>query len=292
MVLNDSWFTEMAKGYGMSIKIREKVHDEKSRYQHIEIYETERFGRLLTLDGITMLTGRDNFIYHEMMTHPALFAHERPRDVVIVGGGDCGSLHEVLKHPEIETVTQVELDERVTRVSEQYFPELCASNGDPRATLLFEDAIAWMRDAAAASADVIVLDTTDPVGQAERLFSMAFYRDCHRVLRDGGILVAQSESPFLDLDILKGLRGEMTAAGFGELRTLQFYLPTYPSGWWSATLAAKNHRFERLGSAGDNRSSVETRYYSPEIVRAALVLPPWLQAELAAGNREQGTGNR
>lgn len=280
MALDDSWFTEMAKGYGMSIKIREKIHDENSRYQHIEIYDSERFGRLMTLDGITMLTGRDNFIYHEMMTHPALFAHARPLDVVIVGGGDCGSLREVLKHPDIRTVTQVELDERVTRVSEQFFPELCASNGDPRATLLFEDAIAWMRDATADSADVIVLDTTDPVGQAERLFSMAFYRDCHRVLRDGGILVAQSESPFLDLDILKGLRGEMTAAGFGELRTLQFYLPTYPSGWWSATLAAKNHRFERLGSAGDNRSSVETRYYSPEIVRAAVVLPPWLQAEL------------
>jgi len=285
MTLDEHWFSEASRGFGMSLRIRQKLHEEQTPYQKIEIYETESFGRLMTLDGITMLTGRDNFIYHEMMTHPALFAHARPLDVVIVGGGDCGSLREVLKHPEIETVTQVELDERVTRVSEQFFPELCAANGDPRATLLFEDAIAWMRDAAAASADVIVLDTTDPVGQAERLFSMAFYRDCHRVLRDGGILVAQSESPFLDLDILKGLRGEMTAAGFGELRTLQFYLPTYPSGWWSATLAAKNHWFERLGSAGDNRSSVETRYYSPEIVQAALVLPAWLQAELAAGNR-------
>lgn len=280
MTLDKHWFSEAAQGYAMSLKIRQKLHEEQTPYQSIAIYETESFGRLMTLDGITMLTSRDNFIYHEMMNHPALFAHGNALDVVIVGGGDCGSLREVLKHPGVQTVTQVELDERVTRVAGEYFPELCESNNDTRARFLFEDAVAWMHDTPANSADVIVLDTTDPVGQAQRLFSVDFYRDCYRVLRDGGILVAQSESPFMDLEILKGLRAEMTAAGFNTLRTLQFYLPTYPCGWWSATLAAKNHGFEGLEYPKQDSNSVQTRYYSPDIVRAGLVLPPYLRREL------------
>jgi len=237
-----------------------------------------------------MLTSRDNFIYHEMMTHPALFSHSDPSDVVIVGGGDCGSLHEVLKHTSIKQVTQVELDERVTRVSEQFFPELCESNADPRVHLLFQDAIVWMREAAADIADVIILDTTDPVGQAERLFSEAFYSDCFRVLRDDGILVAQSESPILDLEILIGLRRDMRRAGFRELKMLQFYLPTYPSGWWSATLAAKNHTFEMAGTPDSDRNSIQTRYYSAEIHKASGILPPFLKAEFRRQDSEAGAG--
>ena len=141
MALDDSWFTEKAKGYGMSIKIREKLHDEQSLYQRIEIYETESFGRLMTLDGITMLTSRDNFIYHEMMSHPVLFTHSNPKSVVIVGGGDCGTLREVLRHKEVERALQVELDERVTRVSEKYFPELCESNNDPHPNNTIRDLV-------------------------------------------------------------------------------------------------------------------------------------------------------
>ncbi len=277
---DDKWFDEKTNGFGMVLQIRQQLHAEQSPYQKIEVFQTETFGKLLTLDGITMLTSRDNFIYHEMMTHPALFAHTQPQRVVIVGGGDCGSLSEVLKHATIEQVIQVELDERVTRVAEQFFPELCQSNRDARAQFLFEDAIAWMQRAEADSVDVIILDTTDPVGQAERLFSQPFYADCHRVLRDGGIVVAQSESPFLDTDILCALRSEMRAAGFQSLQTLQFFLPTYPSGRWSATLAGKNREFA-AGFSADNRSnSVQTRYYSAEIHHASAVIPPFLQAKL------------
>ena len=176
MALDDSWFTEQARGYGMSIKIRNKIHDEQSPYQRIEIYETENFGRLMTLDGITMLTSRDNFIYHEMMSHPVLFTHSNPKRVVIVGGGDCGTLKEVLKHKEVEQAVQVELDERVTRVSEKYFPELCEANNDPRVVFIFQDAIKWMQNTDPDSIDVIILDTTDPVGQAARLFLRNFMR--------------------------------------------------------------------------------------------------------------------
>jgi len=282
MSLDNDWFTETAKGYGMSLQIRKKLHDEQSPYQHIEVFETESFGRLLTLDGITMLTTRDNFIYHEMMAHPALFSHPEPKRVIIVGGGDCGTLREVLKHEAVDEVMQVELDKRVTRVAEKYFPELCESNHDPRATLLFRDAIEWMQQAQVESVDVIILDTTDPVGQAARLFSAPFYRECLCALRQGGIMVVQSESPLLDLDILKGIRKAMDEAGYHEVRTIQFPLCTYPSGWWTATLARKDQGFGDFREQDARHKTFTTRYYNTDIHRASQALPTFVQDALSS----------
>lgn len=277
MSLDQNWFSEAAHGYAMSLEINQKLHEEKTPYQTIEIYETKSFGRLMTLDGITMLTSRDNYIYHEMLTHPALFNHQNPKDVAIVGGGDCGTLNEVLKHDSIKQVTQIELDERVTRVSEQYFPELCESNNDARANLLFEDAIGWMQNAEAASLDVIILDTTDPVGQAKRLFKEPFYRDCLNALREGGILVTQSESPLLDMEILIDLRSEMQKAGYTELQTIQFPVATYPSGWWTATQARKGQKFGDFREQMARHKPFETKYYNAEVHKACSVLPQFMQ---------------
>ena len=130
--------------YAFSIKVFARLHEEQTEYQHIEIYETEWFGNLMVIDGCIMLTARDNFIYHEMMSHPALYTHPDPRKVVIIGGGDCGTLREVLRHEGVRHALQVEIDERVTRLSEQYFPELCVANDDPRAEFFFGDGIRWM----------------------------------------------------------------------------------------------------------------------------------------------------
>src|SRR3989304_9354068 len=155
MTLDKGWYTEEWAGQGsaISLKIKDKVHDEQSTYQRIEIYETETFGTLMTLDGLVMVTDRDNFIYHEMMSHPALFTHPNPRRVLIIGGGDCGTLHQVLKHGAVALAEQVELDERVTRVAEKFFPTLCESNSDSRARLRFADGIKWVADAASGSGD-------------------------------------------------------------------------------------------------------------------------------------------
>ncbi|MGD8827221.1 MAG: polyamine aminopropyltransferase, partial [Gammaproteobacteria bacterium] len=204
MALDDKhWFTEPVPeaGLAMSLKVTDKLHEEQSDFQRIEIYETEGFGTLMVIDGFVMLTDRDNFVYHEMMSHPALFTHERPRRVAVIGGGDCGTLREVLRHPEVEEAWQVEIDERVTRLAEKFFPELCDSNNDPRARLLFDDGIKWVADAEPGSLDVIIVDSTDPIGPAEGLFNEAFYRSCHRALGEGGILVQQSESPLLHLNL-------------------------------------------------------------------------------------------
>ena len=279
-MLDQNWFSESADGYGMSLQIIRKLHEEQTPYQKLEVFETETFGNLMTLDGITMLTGRDNFIYHEMMSHPALFTHPNPKRVIIVGGGDCGTLREVLKHDEVETVIQVEIDERVTRVAEEFFPELCESNDDPRAEFLFEDAIKWMTQAEPRSVDVIILDTTDPEGQAERLFAEPFYSDCHQALTEGGIMIAQSESPFMDLEVLRKMRGEMKKAGFSDLQTLNFCQPTYPSGWWSATMARKAQKFGNFREQVVRRKKFETRYYNADIHMASQVLPEFLQLAL------------
>ena len=277
MELDSEWFVEKAGGFAMSIKVKGKVHDEQTPYQHIEVYDTEGFGYLLTLDGITMLTSRDNFIYHEMLAHPALFTHPAPGNVVIVGGGDCGTLKEVLKHTEVKTVMLVELDEQVTRVSEKFFPELCESNTDPRAKFHFGDGIQWMANASADSVDVIALDTTDPVGQAARLFSAPFYRDCLKVLRDGGILVAQSESPILDLNLVKNIRKAMAEAGYEDIMTLSFPQCTYPSGWWTATMARKGKCFSDFRERDVRDKAFETRYYNAGVHAGSLALPEFMR---------------
>ncbi len=213
------WFTEACTecGTAFSLTIKGKLHEEQTRFQNIEVYETETFGNLMTIDGFVMLTSRDNFLYHEMMTHPVLFTHPAPKRVLIIGGGDCGTLREVLRHPEVEHAQQVDIDEGVTRASEKYFPELCQSNDDPRAELHFADGIKWVKEAEAGSIDIIIVDSTDPIGPAEGLFNEAFYRDCLKALGSDGILVQQSESPLLHVKLLKAMRHAMRQAGFSDL---------------------------------------------------------------------------
>ncbi|MDA3912578.1 polyamine aminopropyltransferase, partial [Oleiagrimonas sp.] len=210
-----TWFTEAHEASGSSIGFRTEalLHSEQTPFQTIEIHQTTDWGKLMVIDGCVMLTSRDNFLYHEMMTHPALFTHPRAKRVVIIGGGDCGTLREVLKHDEVEHVTQVDIDERVTRLAEEHFPELCESNDDPRAELKFEDGIRYMAELPEGSVDLVIVDSTDPVGPAKGLFNPDFYASCAKALRQGGLLVQQSESPLAHMDLIKSMRGAMRGAG-------------------------------------------------------------------------------
>jgi len=288
MSLDKNWFTEIhgRDGSAFSFQIKAKLHEERSEYQHLEIYDTQTYGRLMVIDGCVMLTDRDNFIYHEMMSHPVLFSHPNPRRVVIIGGGDCGTLREVLKHDVVESALQVDIDERVTRLSEKYFPELCDSNNDPRATLAFADGIKWMDEAAPGSVDVVIVDSTDPVGPAEGLFSADFFRKVWRALGEDGLLVQQSESPLYHLDsVIVAMHTALRSAGFADVRTLPFPQPVYPSGWWSCTMASKTGRVEPRRVAEADHKQLNTRYYSADIHRAALVLPPYVAAAITKAHR-------
>lgn len=282
MALDDSWFTEVCDecGTAFSLKVREKLYDTRTDYQHIEVYGTEKFGNLLVIDGFVMLTDRDNFVYHEMMSHPALFTHDRPETVLIIGGGDCGTLREVLKHPGVREAVQVDIDEGVTRAAERFFPALTESNSDPRARLVFDDGIQWVKDAAPGSVDVIIIDSTDPIGPAEGLFTEAFYRDCHRALGAGGVLVQQSESPLFHMNILKPMHQALRGAGFTDTRSLHFFQCSYPSGWWTATMAGKGRDLGVFREADARGRVFTTDYYNAEIHRAAMVAPEFVRRAL------------
>lgn len=281
-MLDNTWYTEQwaEQGSAISLKIKDKVHDEQSPYQRIEIYETEAFGTLMTLDGLVMVTDRDNFVYHEMMSHAALFTHPDPKRVLVIGGGDCGTLREVLRHPGVQLAEQVELDERVTRVAEKFFPDLCESNQDPRARLHFADGIKWVADAAPGSYDVIIIDSTDPVGPAAGLFSETFYKNCLRALGPQGVVVGQSESPLFHADLIVSVQAALRGAGFADVGTLFFPQCTYPSGWWSCTLATRSGSPAKFRRADVDARTFPTRYYNAAIHAAAQAAPEFLRRRL------------
>ncbi len=273
------WFTEVSDrdGSAFSLRITKKLEEKQSPFQTVAMYETTDFGNLMIIDGCTMVSTRENFFYHEMMSHPALFSHPAPKNVVIIGGGDCGTLREVLKHPGVETVHQIDIDEVVTEMALKYFPELCASNDDPRASVMFDDGIKYMKEAAPESIDVIIVDGTDPVGPGEGLFNHAFYTSCLKALRDGGILIQQSESPLMHMKLLRETRDAMKDVGFADLQTLPFPQPIYPSGLWSATMARKGHAFAGFREADVENMPFDTEYYNAGIHHGALATPNFMK---------------
>ena len=280
---DQAWFTEVFgdEGTAFGLAIKGKLHEEQSPYQKLEIYETETFGNLMVLDGCVMLTERDNFLYHEMMSHPVVFTHPAPKKAAIIGGGDCGTLREILRHPELEQVWQIDIDERVTRLSEIYFPELCESNQDPRATLLFDDGIAWIKNQPDNSLDIVIVDSTDPVGPAEGLFAVDFYKDCFRALKHDGILAQQSESPLLHAHtIIAKAHADMKEAGFDHTQTLTFPQPVYPTGWWSCTMASAGTVLQGFREDAARAKTFKTQYYNPATHHGALAQPEFLKRAL------------
>ena len=282
MLDQDEWFIEEDEVGGsiFGVKLREHLHSEQTGFQQIDIYATEKFGNVMVIDGFFMLTARENFIYHEMMSHPVLFTHPSPENIVIIGGGDCGTLREVLKHGRVTHVLQVEIDERVTRLSEEFFPELCVSNNDTRAEFYFGDGIRWMREADPGSIDVIIVDSTDPIGPAEGLFTRAFYHDCLNALGDDGIIVQQSESPLYHMEIINPMHKAMRDAGFTDTHALFFPQPCYPSGWWTATLAARHELDGSFREEDVVSKAFETQYYNAAIHTAALAVPEFFPKAL------------
>lgn len=276
------WYTEISPegGSAFSLKIKDKIHEEQTPYQLLEIYDTVAFGKLMTLDGLVMLCTLDNFIYHEMMTHTALYTHPNPKRIGIIGGGDCGCLKEVLKHPGIESAELIELDERVTRVAEKYFPELCESNTDARAHFNFVDGIKHICETDSETYDVIIVDSTDPVGPAVGLFSEEFYSDCRRALSADGVLIVQSESPLFHMEIISSVQNNMKKAGFAHVATLDFPQCSYPSGWWSATLASKQVEPGSFRRPESSKETVPTQFYNAETHAGALAKPAFMKREL------------
>ncbi len=264
---------------GLTIGIEELLYSVRSEYQSIQVLQTDAYGKLLTLDGLVMMTERDEFVYHEMIAHPALNLLANPRGVLIVGGGDGGTAREVLRYAEVERVDLVEIDGEVIRVSREFFPDVSSALDDPRLTVHVRDGIEFVRQTPDGAYDLVIVDSTDPVGFAEGLFGEDFYVDCARVLAEDGILVSQSESPFDEtFQSSIGRAREVLGRLFEQTHVYLAHVPTYPTGTWSFTMATKGlHPINDFDPARTAERTApfaeELRYYNAGLHLGAFALP-------------------
>ena len=278
------WFEETlytapeGQGYAQKFRVERIVHRRKTEFQDLVIMDTAYFGRVLALDGVVQTTERDEFVYHEMLVHVPMFAHGAAKRVLVIGGGDGGILREVLRHP-VESATMVEIDPDVVDLCKEYLPGLSAGAfEDPRTRLLIDDGVRFMADSD-ESFDVIIIDSTDPIGPGEVLFTEAFYGDCKKRLNPGGILVTQNGVPnFQDEEVTNGYR--RMRPHFADVGFFLAVVPTYVGGFmamgWATDdpnlrLLTKDALAKRYAALG-----IETRYYAPGVHVGAFELPPFI----------------
>lgn len=276
--MRGAWLTDQGSpDFTSAFRVTRLVHEERTPYQHLEVYESPLFGRMLVLDGAVQTTEREEFVYHEMLAHPALCTHPRPRRVLVIGGGDGGALEEALKHP-LDRATLVEIDEAVVRASRQH---LAGVGGgafeDPRASLVIGDGIAYVGETAERF-DVVLVDSTDPQGPAVGLFSPDFYGTIARRLTAEGILVVQSGSAIYQRDLIHAVRRTLRPI-FPVVRTYVASVIEYPGVLWSFTLASLGPDPLRTApeAIAGRIEGFGLRYYTPLVHQAAFAPPPFLR---------------
>ena len=274
------WFEEtLHPGFRSRLGIDRIIHETKTEHQHLIIFDNPEFGRVLALDGVVQTTERDEFIYHEMLAHTPVFAHGAARNVLIIGGGDGGMLEEVLKHRSVEAAVQVEIDDTVVELSKQHLRSICGDGyDDPRTEVVITDGVEFVNDTD-RKFDVIIVDSTDPIGPGEVLFGRRFYGGCKRCLAEGGILVTQNGVPFVQGEELSG-----TMSVFRELfESVTCYRASVPAyiggdmtfGWGSDDTRCTDVPLEILRERFKD-AGIETNYYTPDVHRGAFALPPYI----------------
>ncbi len=270
----DLWLKEkQIENAVMTYKIKETLHIEKTKYQDLAILDTYEFGRMLVLDGIVQTTIKDEFVYHEMITHIPLFTHNNPKKVLVVGGGDGGAIREILKHPSVEKVVLCEIDERVVDLSLKYLPEISSALNDPRCEVFIGDGIKYVIDHK-GEFDVIIVDSTDPFGAAEGLFNVNFYNSLYECLTEDGIFVAQTETPIYLPQVVKKVFHDIKTA-FPITRMFMAAIPTYPGVYWSFTIGSK--KYDPLTIDENKIKDIDTKYYHKDLHKACFVLPKYIK---------------
>jgi len=268
------WYTEkQTENLGYSCKITKTLHTEKTDFQDLDMIETTQWGTMLVLDGMVMTTDKDEFVYHEMISHVALNTHPAPKKVMVIGGGDGGAIREIIKHPSVEKATLVEIDRRVVELSKEYLPAISCALDHPKVEVLYEDGIKHIKERKNYY-DVILVDSTEPIGPAVGLFTVDFYQAVFDALKEDGIMVAQSESPFVNADLISDMHKRISGI-FPVTRLYLASIPTYPSGLWSFTLGSKKH--DPINFDDSTKLTYETKYYTPKLHKAAFQLPKFVE---------------
>ena len=273
------WFSEKStETCKFSIKVKEQIYSEKTPFQTIAFFESYDFGRFFTLDGLMMVNEKDEFIYHDMIVHVPMAVNPTIKKVLVIGGGDGGTVRELTRYNSIESIDLVDIDERVVRLCEKYLPLTASKFEDPRVSTYFEDGVAFVKKRQDYY-DLILVDSTDPIGPGEGLFTSEFYKDCYKALNSNGILINQHESPYFNNYALEMQKAHKKLKSiFDVCKVYQFHMPTYASGHWLFGFASKgldpikDHKKEEWESLG-----LITKYYNSGIHFGSFQLPSYVQ---------------
>lgn len=273
------WYTEKhTENVHFTMRVKQELVCRQSRYQRIDVLDTEEFGRVLVLDGYLMLTEKDEFIYHEMIAHVPMAVHPNVQRVLVIGAGDGGALRELTRYPGIEHIDLVEIDEEVIRVSREFLPQTACGLEDARVHIYYEDGLKFVRTRK-DEYDLILVDSTDPFGPGEGLFTKEFYGNCYKALKEDGIMINQHESPYYSDDAKAMSRAHQRIASvFPVAKVYQFFMPTYPSGHWLFGFASKKYDpVKDLRAAWWDGLGLDTKYYNTELHKGAFALPNYVK---------------
>lgn len=276
------WFSENhTDDVKLSIRVDRQLYSVQSDYQRIDVFDSKEFGRVLTLDGYVMMTERDEFIFHEMLVHVPMAVHPNVRKVLIIGGGDGGVVRELSHYPEIESIDLVELDPLLVEVCKKYLPNTSCRMDEKRLHLYCTDALRFVRSKE-NEYDLIIVDSTDPFGPGEILFTKEFYGNCYKALNEDGIMIHHNESPFYMEEAAWCQRIHKRVCDiFEESAVYQAHLPTYPSGHWLFGFASKKyHPLNDLAPEKWNMRGIYTRYYTTRLHQGAFALPAYVEEML------------
>ncbi|HWM80983.1 MAG TPA: polyamine aminopropyltransferase [Pseudolabrys sp.] len=284
--VSEALFDKM--GFRISYRVDRVLHETRTKHQDLILFRNKYFGKVLMLDGATQVTSRDEFVYHEMMSHVPLFAHGNAREVLIVGGGDCGIAEEVLKHKSVKRLTQVEIDASVVEFSRKHFPEFTGPVlKDKRFDLVIDDGVRFVLKTDRRF-DIIIIDSTDPQGPGRVLFSRRFYAGCRRVLKPGGLMVTQSGVPFFQASELRSSMTHLRGL-FPDATCYVAAIPTYigghmAMGWASRDKSLRRHDAATIAARYRKAGRFPTRYWTPDVHVAAFALPRFID-DIVAGRR-------
>lgn len=273
------WFSEPhTPNVKLSIRVDRQLYSGQSELQQIEVFESPEFGRFLVLDGYIMLTEKDEFIYHEMIAHVPMAVHPHVKKILVIGAGDGGAVRELVRYPEIEQIDLVEIDEEVIKVCMDYLPRVSGGLRNEKVKIHIEDGLKYVRSKE-EEYDLIIVDSTDPFGPGEGLFTKEFYGNCYKALREDGIMVNQHESPFYEADATACMRAhKRIVESFPISRVYQAHIPTYPSGHWLFGFASKKyHPVHDLDGERWLARGLETKYYTPKLHEGAFCLPAYVE---------------